>query len=104
MRRGFRVKLKLALLTVALAALLLAQAAPTRLELTQVKSYTAVRNEAPAPAAAGWTLAAAPVAGAACYRNGLRQAPGIDYALAGNTITSAFWIAGDILLCDYEHQ
>ncbi len=100
-RGAFRVRL--ALLTVALAALLLARASPTRLELTQVKSYIAVRNEAPAAAPAGWTLAAAPVAGAACYRNGLRQAPGIDYTLTGNAIASAFWQAGDVLLCDYEH-
>ena len=39
--------------------------------------------------------------GAACYRNGVRQAPGSDYTIAGSTITSAFWQADDTLLCDY---
>jgi hypothetical protein len=51
-----------------------------------------------------WTLAFAPISGAGCYRNGLRQASGIDYTLNGAVISSPYWQPGDTLLCDYEHD
>jgi len=76
---------------------------PTEVALIQIALIQPVRNEVPAASLAVgvWTLKRAPMFGAACYRNGVRQAPGSDYTIAGSTITSAFWQAGDTLLCDY---
>lgn len=99
-------RIGIAILAAALGALAQTAPAPTKIELTQIANYTAVRNEVPAAGAAAgtWTLAAAPVAGVACYRNGLRQAPGNDYTLVTSTISSLWWLPGDSLLCDYEHR
>jgi hypothetical protein len=64
---------------------------------------TPVRNEMPRLQPDGsWELAHTPVAGASCYRNGLRQAPTVDYTLTGRVITSPFWHSGDVIVCDYE--
>ncbi len=39
----------------------------------------------------------------ALYRNGLRQAPGIDYDLKAGVITTLFaWGAGNLVVADYE--
>jgi hypothetical protein len=90
-----------------LAVLAIAQtptaAVPTEVALIQIALIQPVRNEVPAASLAVgvWTLKRAPMFGAACYRNGVRQAPGSDYTIAGSIITSAFWQAGDTLLCDY---
>jgi hypothetical protein len=50
-----------------------------------------------------WTLAFTPSAGVAVYCNGLRQKQELDYKLNGASLISPFWIASDIVLCDYEH-
>jgi hypothetical protein len=84
-----------------------ASPAPTRIALSQMLTRTSPTNvtgEVPAPGtgAGTWTLKVAP-ATAECYRNGLRQMPGADYTIAGNTITSQFWETSDTLLCDYSY-
>ena len=88
-----------------LAALAFAQSPapqPTEVALIQIALIQPERNEVPIAGAAGtWTIKRSPMFGAACYRNGVRQAPGSDYTIAGSTITSAFWQADDTLLCDY---
>jgi len=43
-----------------------------------------------------------PAGGAAVYRNGLRQKPGLDYELHGQFITpSSAWAEDDVILVDY---
>ena len=67
--------------------------------------YAPVRNETPAPGAdtGSWNLQRAPTSvGATCYRNGLRQQPGVDYTLLGKTLVSQLWEPSDTLACDYQ--
>ena len=87
---------------------LLAQTVATEVALLQIAGFPPTRNEVPLPAAAlpggtasTWTLKRAPTYGAACYRNGVRQMPGLDYTLTGSSLTSPSWQPGDTLLCDY---
>jgi hypothetical protein len=68
-----------------------------------------VTGEIPQPVAgaaiAQWTVANVPIQnGIFCTRNGLVQKSGLDYSIAGATITSASWQAGvDTLLCNYQY-
>jgi hypothetical protein len=73
---------------------------------TPAPAAITARNQVPVQSATAgvWTLPYFPLAGVACYRNGLRQAPGIDYTIASRNITSKYWEAGDALLCDFEHS
>lgn len=65
-----------------------------------------IRNEVPlpatTPASTGWTLAHVPIGAPTCFRNGLRQAPSIDYQIVGTLISSLAWMSTDVLACDYQ--
>jgi hypothetical protein len=61
-----------------------------------------IREEVPVNTAPGvWQLKHIPSRGVSCYRNGLRQTS-VDFKQVGVKLTSSYWNATDLLVCDYE--
>lgn len=80
--------------------------------ITTLSGIVTVSGETPAGTINGtnasFTLASSPLNGeVSVYRNGLRQASGIDFNLSGHIVVfvaGAVPQSGDILLADYQHQ
>lgn len=71
--------------------------------VTAAGAVATMRGDVPVRTESGFQLAHLPLAGATCFRNGLRQLPPLDYQLTGAAITSTFWQPGVALACDYEY-